>query len=131
MTSLGFLLTRYQQPLVVCFDRLENLETDEHIHALGKMVEFLVDKAQAMLPVVCFRGMQWEEKFRHKLNQHVSSRLETNKFELRGCHPHKPWPLCGIVWRRCLAMSKRRPFSPSTRKNCSKRFTWVSIAHGA
>jgi Cdc6-like AAA superfamily ATPase len=89
LTSLGLLLTRYRQPLVVCFDRLENLETDEHIHALGKMVEFLVDKAQAMLPVVCFRGMQWEEKFRHKLNQHVSSRLETNKFELRGCTPEQ------------------------------------------
>ncbi|HEY5868345.1 MAG TPA: P-loop NTPase fold protein, partial [Candidatus Tectomicrobia bacterium] len=89
LTSLGLLLTRYQQPLVICFDRLENLETDEHIHALGKMVEFLVDKAQAMLPIVCFRGMQWEEKFRHKLNQHVSSRLETNKFELRGCTPEQ------------------------------------------
>ena len=89
LTSLGLLLTRYHQPLVVCFDRLENLETDEHVHALGKMVEFLVDKAQAMLPVVCFRGMQWEEKFRHKLNQHVSSRLETNKFELRGCTPEQ------------------------------------------
>jgi hypothetical protein len=85
LTSLGFLLTRYGQPLVVCFDRLENLETDEQIHALGKMIEFLVDRAQAMLPIACFRGMQWEEKFRLKLNQHVSSRLETNKFELRGC----------------------------------------------
>ena len=82
-------MTRYRQPLVICFDRLENLETDEQIHALGKMVEFLVDKAQAMLPIACFRGMQWEEKFRHKLNQHVSSRLETNKFELRGCTPEQ------------------------------------------
>lgn len=89
LTSLGFLLARYHQPLVICFDRLENLETDEQIHALGKMVEFLVDKAQAMLPMACFRGMQWEEKFRHKLNQHVSSRLETNKFELRGCTPEQ------------------------------------------
>ena len=89
LTSLGFLLARYCQPLVICFDRLENLETDEQIHALGKMVEFLVDKAQAMLPMACFRGMQWEEKFRHKLNQHVSSRLETNKFELRGCTPEQ------------------------------------------
>jgi len=101
LTSLGLLLTRYQQPLVVCFDRLENLETDEHIHALGKMVEFLVDKAQAMLPVVCFRGMQWEEKFRHKLNQHVSSRLETNKFELRGCTPEQA---LAIVRRRLGAV---------------------------
>jgi hypothetical protein len=89
LTSLGLLLTRYQQSLVVCFDRLENLETDEHTQALGKMVEFLVDKAQGMLPIVCFRGMQWEEKFRHKLNQHVSSRLETNTFELRGCTPEQ------------------------------------------
>jgi len=42
-----------------------------------------------MLPIACFRGMQWEEQFRHKLNQHVSSRLETNKFELRGCTPEQ------------------------------------------
>ncbi|MGE3538198.1 MAG: ATP-binding protein [Candidatus Tectimicrobiota bacterium] len=89
LVSLGLLLMRYRQPLVICFDRLENLETDEQIHALGKMIEFLVDKAQAMLPIACFRGMQWEEKFRHKLNQHVSSRLETNKFELRGCTPEQ------------------------------------------
>jgi hypothetical protein len=89
LSSLGLVLTRYRQPLVICFDRLENLETDEQIHALGKMVEFLVDKAPAMLPIACFRGMQWEEKFRHKLNQHVSSRLETNKFELRGCTPEQ------------------------------------------
>jgi hypothetical protein len=106
LTSLGFLLTRYHQPLVVCFDRLENLETDEHIHALGKMVEFLVDKAQAMLPVVCFRGMQWEEKFRHQLNQHVSSRLETNKFELRGCTPEQA---LAIVRSRLAAVPGNAP----------------------
>jgi hypothetical protein len=101
LTSLGLLLTRYQQSLVVCFDRLENLETDAHMHALGKMVEFLVDKAQAMLPIVCFRGMQWEEKFRHKLNQHVSSRLETNTFELRGCTPEQA---LAIVRSRLVAV---------------------------
>ena len=101
LTSLGLLLTRYQQSLVVCFDRLENLETDEHMQALGKMVEFLVDKAQAMLPIVCFRGMQWEEKFRHKLNQHVSSRLETNTFELRGCTPEQA---LAIVRSRLVAV---------------------------
>ena len=116
-------MTRYHQPLVVCFDRLENLETDEHIHALGKMVEFLVDKAQAMLPVVCFRGMQWEEKFRHKLNQHISSRLETNKFELRGCTPEQA---LAIVRSRLAAVpgnEQGETLFPSTRKNCSKRFT--------
>lgn len=85
LLSLGLLLGHYHQPLVVCFDRLENLERDEHIAALGKMVEFLVDKARAMLPIVCFRGLQWEERGRQQCNQHISSRLETNKFELQGC----------------------------------------------
>jgi len=46
LIALGFLLARYRQPLVVCFDRLENLTTDAQIHALGKMLEFLVDTAQ-------------------------------------------------------------------------------------
>jgi hypothetical protein len=115
LTSLGLLLTRYRQPLVICFDRLENLETDEQIHALGKMVEFLVDKAQAMLPMACFRGMQWEERFRHKLNQHVSSRLETNKFELRGCTPEQA---LAIVRSRLVAVPGNQeadtlfPFDP-------------------
>jgi len=109
LSSLGLLLTRYRQPLVICFDRLENLETDEQIHALGKMVEFLVDKAQAMLPMVCFRGLQWEEKFRHKLNQHVSSRLETNKFELRGCTPEQA---LAIVRSRLAAVPGNQAADP-------------------
>ena len=109
LSSLGLVLTRYRQPLVICFDRLENLETDEQIHALGKMVEFLIDKAQAMLPMACFRGMQWEEKFRHKLNQHVSSRLETNKFELRGCTPEQA---LAIVRSRLAAVPGNQEAEP-------------------
>jgi len=85
LTSLGILLGRYKMPMVVCFDRLENLTSDDQIHALGKMMEFLVDKVQAMLPLACFRGQQWEEKYRNKLNQHIISRLENNQYELQAC----------------------------------------------
>jgi len=85
LTSLGILLGRYKMPMLVCFDRLENLTSDEQIHALGKMMEFLVDKVQAMLPLGCFRGQQWEEKYRNMLNQHIISRLENNQYELQAC----------------------------------------------
>jgi len=85
LTSLGILLGRYKMPMLVCFDRLENLTSDDQIHALGKMMEFLVDKVQAMLPLGCFRGQQWEEKYRNKLNQHIISRLENNQYELQAC----------------------------------------------
>ncbi|KPA18684.1 hypothetical protein MHK_001106 [Candidatus Magnetomorum sp. HK-1] len=85
LTSLGILLGRYNLPMLVCFDRLENLTSDDQIHALGKLMEFLVDKVQAMLPLGCFRGQQWEEKYRNKLNQHIISRLENNQYELQAC----------------------------------------------
>lgn len=85
LTYLGILLLSYGQPLVICFDRLENYDTDEKIRSLGKMVEFLVDRAKAMLPVVFVRGQQWEENFTKKLNQQVITRLRTNEFQLKGC----------------------------------------------
>jgi hypothetical protein len=85
LISLGLVLARYGQPLILCFDRLENLETEAQMHAFGKMLEFLVDTAKGMLPIACVRGQQWQERFRQVLNQHVTSRLETNRFTLQGC----------------------------------------------
>jgi hypothetical protein len=49
------------------------------------MLEFLVDTAKGMLPIACVRGQQWQERFKQVLNQHVTSRLETNRFALQGC----------------------------------------------
>jgi hypothetical protein len=85
LASLGLVLARYHQPLILCFDRLENLETPAQIQAFGKMVEFLVDTAKGMLPIACVRGQQWQERLKQVLNQHVTSRLETNRFALQGC----------------------------------------------
>ncbi|MBU3916591.1 hypothetical protein KKA14_13745, partial [bacterium] len=93
--SLGLILARYNQLLVVCFDRLENLETKEHIRSFGKMVEFMVDYAQAMLPVAFFRGYLWEEKFRNTLNEHVVTRLEGNKILLKACDPKQAMEIIG------------------------------------
>lgn len=85
LASLGLVLARYRQPLILCFDRLENLETEAQVQAFGKMLEFLVDTAKGMLPIACVRGQQWQERLKQILNQHVTSRLETNRFALRGC----------------------------------------------
>ncbi len=89
LTALSDLMTRYRRISVLCFDRLENLETPEQVRAFGRMMEFMVDALPAALPVVCFRGFQWEETLRHKLNQHVVTRLEANRFQLEGCTPEQ------------------------------------------
>jgi len=95
LSYLGMLLVDYGQPLVICFDRLENYDTEEKIRSLGKMIEFLVDKAKAMLPLVFVRGQQWEEKFTKKLNQQVITRLKTNEFQLKGCNQAQALEIVG------------------------------------
>ena len=87
LNAFGTLLARYGIVLVVCFDRLENLESAEQIRSFGKMVEFLVDTAPAMLPLVCCRGDLWDSGLKAKLNEHVTTRLATNPFVLEGCSP--------------------------------------------
>lgn len=86
LIALGTLLARYDQPLVICFDRLENLDSPEKMHSLGKMIEFLVDTVRAMLPITCCRGDLWEQKFQRQLNEHVVTRLNNNRFVLEGCN---------------------------------------------
>jgi len=83
--AIGQLLSCYGWTLLVCFDRLENLETNEQIHSLGKMIEFIVDTSRAMLPITFIRGSEWQDKFKISLNQHVVTRLETNEYQLKGC----------------------------------------------
>ncbi len=85
LEAIGLLLERYRHPMLVCFDRLENLDTKEKVCALETMLEFLIDRVPALLPVVFVRGKAWEDRFSKDLNQHVTTRLETNKFELEDC----------------------------------------------
>ncbi|MCI0526979.1 MAG: ATP-binding protein, partial [Nitrospira sp.] len=122
LISLGLLLARYRQPLVVCFDRLENLETDGQIHSLGKILEFLVDKAKAMLPIACFRGQQWVEKFKDKFNQHVVTRLETNTFGLRGCTADQAMAIIRSRLAAVLGENPIDPFFPFDKQELLKMF---------
>ncbi len=84
--SMGMMLGKYRRLLVVCFDRMENLHSLDHVVSFGKMLEFLVDTSSAMLPIAFFRGQLWEERFCQELNQHVVSRLQSNKAVLTGCN---------------------------------------------
>ena len=85
LIGLGQIIAKYRGILVICFDRLENLVADKQMIAFGRMVEFLVDQTPAMLPLAFFRGQLWEESFEHRLNDHVVTRLNSNKFVLSGC----------------------------------------------
>jgi len=84
--ALSTLIGICNHPLLVCFDRLENLDSQEKVQSFGRMIEFLVDDARAMMPIAFCRGDLWNNILKIKFNRHVSERLESNTFEVEGCN---------------------------------------------
>ena len=117
LESLGMLLMHYGNPLVVCFDRLENYDTDQKIRSLGTMIEFLVDQAKAMVPVVFVRGDAWNEFFSTRLNDHIVTRLQTNEFTLKGCSSDQALELIRI--RLCRVLGQEADLFPFDRNQLS------------
>jgi hypothetical protein len=111
--AFGEIMAHYGESAVICFDRLENLDDLRQVHALGKMVEFLVDSVKAMLPVACFREIAWEDRFKTQLNQHVVTRLETNRFYLQGCVPEQALELVGSRLKTLFGDDELFPFEES------------------
>jgi len=84
--NISVLIGNCNQSLLVCFDRLENLNTSDKIQSFGKMIEFLVDDAPSMMPAAFCRGDLWDNYLQDKFNSHVSGRLKSNCFVLSGCN---------------------------------------------
>ena len=83
--TLGILFQRYEMPMVVCFDQLDNLTRPELILGFGNMIYLLVDNAANVLPLAFIRGDSWNERFRKHLDKYVVDRLEQKKQNLIGC----------------------------------------------
>ena len=122
LDALGELLGRYGMPMLVCFDRLENLETDEQLRALQKMAEFLVDKARAMLPVAFARGQEWQERFSFRLNRHILGRFESNRFELEDCRSEEALEIVRSRLASVLGESPEDPLFPLDRQGLLEAF---------
>jgi hypothetical protein len=111
--AFGEIMAVFGESAVICFDRLENLDDPRQVHAFGKMVEFLVDSVKAMLPVACFREIAWEDRFKTQLNQHVVTRLETNRFFLQGCIPEQALELVRTRLKSLFGDDELFPFEES------------------
>ncbi|MEO5376440.1 MAG: FtsK/SpoIIIE domain-containing protein [Magnetococcus sp. DMHC-6] len=84
LISIGRIVSRCHLPLLICFDRLEELRTPAQDVAMDVILTFLVDRMDGVLPVFFARGQFWEG-LRLRLNAQTVSRLESNRFEMTGC----------------------------------------------
>jgi Cdc6-like AAA superfamily ATPase len=113
---LSALIGICNQPLLICFDRLENLDTVDKAHSIGRMVEFLVDDAKTMLPVAFCRGDLWYNTLQSKFNSHVTQRLKSNTFELIGCNSDQALELIAsrLTWAYGHSDHTYQPFDKDT-----------------
>lgn len=85
LISLGYLLTQYNQNLIVCFDQLENLQTKELVQAFGRIIFTIINDCPSIIPLTFMRTLFWEDVFYPDLDQSVSERLAMNQLDLKGC----------------------------------------------
>ncbi len=123
LRSLGLLFRYTKHIMVVCFDRLENLERADQVSAFGKSVEFLIDVTHCFLPIIFYRGETWEGQIKSALNQHVVTRLQTNRLDLQGCDYEQS---VAIIKSRIGTVVKKQNmdgFGPLDEQEIYKRFS--------
>ncbi|MFH0825717.1 MAG: AAA family ATPase, partial [Pseudomonadota bacterium] len=85
LKAVGRLL-RFYKPMILCFDQLENLDTDDLVHAFGTLISDIVNEVDHVLPVCFMRPDTLESNFSQgACDKSALDRLMSNAFVLEGC----------------------------------------------
>nr|WP_319579499.1 P-loop NTPase fold protein [uncultured Methanospirillum sp.] len=85
--SITALAARYHLTIIICFDQLEDLSSENQRTAFGQMIQTLVNFCPGTLPVVLSRMRYWDTGLKPFLNTSVIERVEMNSFAIMGCSP--------------------------------------------
>jgi len=77
-------LFKYDRPLVVCFDQLENVSDPELLRPFSRTIHDLFDYFPSMMPLACVRPDWWDDHA-NLIDQPIVERLESNRFVLNPC----------------------------------------------
>jgi len=83
LTAFGRVF-QFADPIIICFDQLENLSSPLLLQSFGRMVAHVIDVVPGVLPI-CFCKSDFADRELNELEQHVRERLFANPFRLRGC----------------------------------------------
>lgn len=85
LISLGILMRRYHQTLLVCFDQLDNLKSPELITGFNLILHTIINDIPGILPIIFVRPDSWNLIIKDKIELPLYQRLENNIFTLKGC----------------------------------------------
>ncbi len=85
LISLGLLLAYAHVPMIVCFDQLDSMRTQELISAFGNIIHLLSDNLVGILPMCFMKTQIWNDIIKPDLNSSVYQRLEHHKITMSEC----------------------------------------------
>lgn len=86
LISLGLILSRYNQNLIVCFDQLESMSNQDLIKAFGQVIFTIVNDCNAIIPLTFTRTLFWDNVLYPSLDPSVEGKLAMTQWNLRGCN---------------------------------------------
>ncbi len=84
LICLGRLL-RFFRPMVLCFDQLENIDTDKLRRAFGRLANEIIDETENTFLIGFVRPGTWESELAPELDPMAKQRLSNHVFTLEGC----------------------------------------------
>jgi hypothetical protein len=118
--SLDEIILEYGgRPIVVFFDQLEGLHGEKVMEKFQDILQLLIDRTRAMMPMAFFRGSDWQTKFRTGLDDFIYKRLRGSEYQLQGCTKSQALELIRLRLDMVLGDMKRPdplyPFVPDHR----------------
>lgn len=85
LRSLGHVLRYANVPMLVCFDQLDGMISEDLINAWGRAASLLINDVYEALPLAFLRADTWAQRFSKRLDDAVRHRFELHCFPMANC----------------------------------------------
>lgn len=85
LLSLGHVLRYANVPMLVCFDQLDGMISEDLINAWGTVASLLINDVSGVLPLAFLRADTWEERFSKRLDDAARHRFENHRITMKNC----------------------------------------------
>mgnify|MGYP000844415804 CR=1 FL=1 len=85
LLSLGHVLRYARVPMLVCFDQLDGMTSEDLINAWGRAASLLINDVYEALPLAFLRADTWEKRFSPRLDDAVKLKFLNHPISMANC----------------------------------------------
>ena len=86
LLSLGHVLRYVRVPMLVCFDQLDGMTSEDLLNAWGTAASLLINDVYGVLPLAFLRADTWEQRFSPRLDDAVRQKFLNHRLPMANCN---------------------------------------------